>query len=198
MKLSRTSVSLGSGAILVAAVLVYQSMLPKEMAVSDLIKQKDILNSRCRDGRADTEAAFAATQRICDQREKLITKLKSQGWCYGTEEQAQYEKQWQPCEQKIISKPQPVASDEIQFNQNAANNKIMLSNMGSGTAACSADLMRGLLRQGIRSRSQLLRSASGICGQGIKRFLIMQKVPPSAADKYVEAILVEVLDDVLR
>jgi len=200
VKIGSTGTLIFAGTILLSGMLIFLLTRPQEsqVAVQDLIKQEEFLNDKCRDGRADTEAAFAATQRTCDQRNRLVANLKALGWCYGTDQQFEYEKKWQLCEQRATPKPQEETADKIEFNQIDADNNVIVSKMEASTAACAGDVVRGLLRQGIRSRSELLHSVAGICGLGLRRFLSMKKVPDAAADKFVESILAETLDDVLR
>lgn len=54
--------------------------------IDDLIKRADDANSACR-----------GLGKQCELRDILVEKLKSNGWCHGLPEQAQYQKEWQPC-----------------------------------------------------------------------------------------------------
>ena len=81
----------GAGASLASSQPTEPSV-PKEIA--NLLAAEDKLNDRCRDGSGDDPK----TQEACDERGKYIQKLSSLGWCYGTADQAEYQKRWQKCE----------------------------------------------------------------------------------------------------
>lgn len=94
--------------------------------------------------------------------------------------------------------PPAPSSDEIQFDQNDADKKEILRQMEVGMADCSDRLVRGLLRQGERSKSRIASYTATTCGQGLKRFLVMHDVPAGAADKYAERIAWKALQNVLQ
>ncbi len=61
--------------------------------IQTLIVQLDHLNDRCRGGSGDDPATSAA----CSERDEIYRSIEAQGWCYGHEAQAEYEKTWQAC-----------------------------------------------------------------------------------------------------
>jgi hypothetical protein len=58
-----------------------------------LIAREESLNDKCRDGSGDNPE----TAKPCVEREALVQQLKSDGWCYGTDDQAMSDRKWQPC-----------------------------------------------------------------------------------------------------
>jgi hypothetical protein len=67
--------------------------------VTELINKETALNEKCRGGFGDNTETWKA----CDEREKIIAQLKLMGWCYGANEQAEYQKSWQQCPTEITS-----------------------------------------------------------------------------------------------
>lgn len=65
--------------------------IPSE--IGELIKEEGIANEQCRGGSGDNPE----TQQACDKRDQIVSKLKEMGWCYGTDDQPMYQRQWQPC-----------------------------------------------------------------------------------------------------
>lgn len=65
--------------------------MPSE--IRELIKEEGIANEQCRGGSGDNPE----TQQACDKRDQIVSKLKKMGWCYGTDDQPMYQRQWQPC-----------------------------------------------------------------------------------------------------
>lgn len=63
--------------------------------VRDLLKTEAQLNDKCRGGSGDSPA----TQKACDQRDAIVTKLQKLGWCFGNGDPNQIEadKVWQKC-----------------------------------------------------------------------------------------------------
>lgn len=61
--------------------------------VARLIEQAEQLNTKCRGGSGDLEA----TGQACNQRDELMEVIANKGWCYGTVDQIQADKQWQQC-----------------------------------------------------------------------------------------------------
>lgn len=66
---------------------------PKPVSVHDLLAAEEKANETCRGGSGDSPA----TQRACAERDSYVEKLRSRGWCYGTEEQTEADKTWQLC-----------------------------------------------------------------------------------------------------
>lgn len=64
-------------------------------AVVKLMKQQEQLNEQCRGGSGDNPA----TMKACDQRDKVLTKIEAEGWCWGHDEQTGADKTWEPCPQ---------------------------------------------------------------------------------------------------
>ena len=132
--------------------------------VIKLMRQEEQLNSQCRGGSGNAPATMAA----CEKRENILAKIKTQGWCWGTEGQYGYEQDWTKCEpQADFAKPlwcknskQPhevaICSDrQLSQNENnilemySAYTKFLLGNKTSlaehktyffkKTSACKAD-----------------------------------------------------------
>ncbi|MBF0185431.1 MAG: DUF1311 domain-containing protein [Magnetococcales bacterium] len=61
--------------------------------VARMIARYDTLNDQCRGGSGDDPA----TLRACDARDQLFQQIRQKQWCYGRDDQAGYQKQWQPC-----------------------------------------------------------------------------------------------------
>ena len=61
--------------------------------VSDLLKREATLNGTCRGGSGDSPA----TQKACEERDRIGKQLEAQGWCYGPQSVPQYQKKWGPC-----------------------------------------------------------------------------------------------------
>jgi hypothetical protein len=60
---------------------------------AQLIKKVEQLNTKCREGAESAEAIV----KVCIEREAVVEDLRAMGWCYGTPEQAEYQKKWQRC-----------------------------------------------------------------------------------------------------
>lgn len=184
------------GALVFVGVTIFQLWPDKDTeTVSSLVAQEAAAGERCRGGAGDDPD----TQKACELRDGLVVQLKRNGWCYGTEEQAEYQKRWQKCsaDNQELS-PQKTPSDEIQFNQTDDDKKEMLRQMEVGMADCSDRLVRGLLRQGERSKSRIASYTATTCGQGLKRFLVMHSVPAGVAEKYAEMIAWKALQNVVQ
>lgn len=57
-----------------------------------LILRIQTLDGICRSGATPT------SQKSCDEREALLSKLHTKGWCWGREDQMKWERQWEPCD----------------------------------------------------------------------------------------------------
>lgn len=194
--MGKTKVILLLGAAVIAGGVVYQlTRVEQDRAVQSLVAEERALNDECRGGSGDDPR----THEACAGRDALAQQLGTRGWCYGTQDQAEYQKQWQKCASDVASQRPPApSSDEIQFDQNDADKKEMLRQMEAGMADCSNRLVRGLLRQGERSRSKIANYTAVTCGQGLKNFLVMHNVPAGAAEKYAEMIAWKALQNVLE
>jgi hypothetical protein len=62
--------------------------------VRDLLSAEERLNDQCRGGSGDNPQ----TQAACVKRDALVEKLEALDWCYGTPDQAEYQKTWQVCQ----------------------------------------------------------------------------------------------------
>jgi hypothetical protein len=58
-----------------------------------LIAQEEELNHKCRGGSGDEPA----TMKACDERDAIVEKLKTKGWCWGHDGQVEFKKQWEKC-----------------------------------------------------------------------------------------------------
>lgn len=61
--------------------------------VSELMKQEEVLNDKCRGGAGDDEV----TQKACIDREGLLDVIKARGWCWGHAGQTGADKDWEYC-----------------------------------------------------------------------------------------------------
>jgi hypothetical protein len=73
-----------------------------------MLKAEGILDDLCRDPSDDQ------TTDLCAVRDDLVSRLGKMGWCYGTPDQAEYQKKWQPCA-SIVSKPKS-SQDNIVYS----------------------------------------------------------------------------------
>lgn len=64
-----------------------------EITDSDLITEYYKFNNLCRDGNPDAND----TWRACERRDIFSTELTARGYCFGTVDQAEYEKSWHTC-----------------------------------------------------------------------------------------------------
>ncbi len=64
-----------------------------EEHVNALKKREDQLNDKCRGGSGDDPA----TEKACDDRDKVFAQLKDAGWCWGTPDQIEADKTWVKC-----------------------------------------------------------------------------------------------------
>ena len=63
------------------------------------------LDTKCR-GNAPSDS----TEKICQERDTLWSSLKENGWCYGSEDEASYQRKWERC------------SDNAPSGENVGNN----------------------------------------------------------------------------
>jgi hypothetical protein len=61
--------------------------------VKILTDQWERLNGNCRGGSGDDPA----TQKACDARENIYTKIAAQGWCWGHKDDIGADRKWVPC-----------------------------------------------------------------------------------------------------
>jgi len=69
------------------------------------IDQLERLNDKCRGGSGDDPN----TQKACDQRDAVYSKLEKSGWCYGGPGDAGYQRSWKRCP---VSAPPEEVVDE--------------------------------------------------------------------------------------
>jgi hypothetical protein len=76
-------------------VRVARADTPPPQNVRDMLKTEDRLDDKCRGGSGDSPA----TQKACNDRDKLIEKLRKSGWCWGNgrPNQIEADKKWQTC-----------------------------------------------------------------------------------------------------
>lgn len=65
----------------------------KTVDIQQMIKQEELFNNRCRDGSGDDPKTLS----YCDQRDRLVSELGNNGWCFRQEDQFEAEKTWQKC-----------------------------------------------------------------------------------------------------
>jgi len=62
--------------------------------IAQMIGQEEAYNDICRGGSGDSPI----TQSACKRRDELDKALTAKGWCWGPENAAEANKQWQPCQ----------------------------------------------------------------------------------------------------
>lgn len=86
---------------------VDQNQPPPE--VDKNISIADVLNDKCRGGSGDDPK----TMEYCEQRDALIEEINKQGWCYGHEPQAMYERKWEVCRDNDKIQEPPVKTAQL-------------------------------------------------------------------------------------
>jgi hypothetical protein len=162
---------------------------PTAMVKSQMSKE-ETLNDKCRDGGARDQREFEQTEKICNQRDQVLSELKREGWCWGNANQYEYQKNWQRCKD--------AASDTVHFDPHASIRNAQLRQMKANASACFHTAFRGLLMRGEQRRSRLLAFAESTCGSGMKRFLVDQGTPPKVAAAFVAKEASEELDFILQ
>lgn len=66
---------------------------PLDGKIKSLIAEEETLNRECRGGSSDSPE----TMKYCDKRDALFAKLNKLDWCFGRDDQAEYEKEWMKC-----------------------------------------------------------------------------------------------------
>lgn len=77
--------------------------------IKNLITEEEILNRECRGGSSDSPE----TMKYCDKRDAVFTKLDKLGWCFGRDNQAEYEKKWVKCDESLNHIADSAKSDSL-------------------------------------------------------------------------------------
>jgi hypothetical protein len=173
MEVGRQAALKSMGAILVVGVVI-AAILPTHKQASDedvksLIAQEEKLDEQCRDGPASNAAEMEATQKICNQRDPIVSKIMALGWCWGHGEQIDADRKWEPCQSApqqttMETPPQSADNDTVQFDPNAARRREILEEIQADTRSCMYRMARTQLMIGNKSRSDILSKMIGVCG----------------------------------
>jgi hypothetical protein len=128
--------------------------------LSSLIAQEERLNDQCRDGPGANAAEMGTTLKICDQRDKIVSKITALGWCWGKSGQIEADKKWEPC----VAASQTAVNDTVKFDPNEARRKEILEEIYADTRSCMFSMARRQLMMGNKSRSDILSKMIGYCG----------------------------------
>lgn len=79
--------------IFVLTVYAVNYILTPRTQQNSLITQYHQTNDTCRDGDPELESTWLS----CNQRDIIVKELLDQGYCWGREDQAEYQRRWQPC-----------------------------------------------------------------------------------------------------
>jgi len=181
-----------------AAIYMLANNHPVE-TVEDLIKQERTLNEQCRGGSGDESSTWKA----CAQRDAVSDQLRKRGWCYGSPNQAEYQKEWARCSSgptSDTSASSPQGNDDIQFDQKAVLKKERLDLLYLETDECLGRMARLQLRIGQRSRKIIIEKMVGVCGLKYagERLAFGYTQPKSDMDTYLLGAANYQLDLVLQ
>lgn len=82
--------------IIAGLIIVFAGLCYYDHYSNPLVRQYYVENDNCRDG----DPEFASTWASCLQRDFIVIELTNQNYCYGREDQAEYEKTWRKCPSK--------------------------------------------------------------------------------------------------
>lgn len=167
------AIGLVGGFILIAAIsnsISRRSPAPPP-DIATMKEREQALNEKCRGGSGD----LPETQKACDERDQLITKLAAAGVCWGDpndDTQSNVDMTWQRCDEPAPQKREPERAfaesegepnDEIQYDPLAAEKKQRLRSAISVTRGCMRGQAQVLLRGGGRDRQQFVDWLSTVC-----------------------------------
>jgi hypothetical protein len=150
------------------AVVVASSPSAAKASDESLIQKEMVLNDACRGGSGDEEA----TQNSCAERDAVFSMLRSRGWCYGTEEQAGYQKSWQKCPSApVVNADMPPSSGRVEFDPRAMIQNRLVDEAFDRAETCVCNWLRIGLYQGQRDRKALVTGAAKQCENDLMAFL---------------------------